>query len=105
MYDEHKLALNKSCSCLISMKYVQVMTKEIEEFLFFSNKPNFMRLSHLNVISEKDDFNIINKIGKGGFSSVYLCKRKKDNKLFALKEFELPNMDYATDKVEKYESK
>ena len=31
------------------------------------------------------DFEFLSTLGKGAFSTVYLVKRKKDNKLYALK--------------------
>ena len=38
------------------------------------------------------DFETIRKIGKGSFGSVYLVKRKKDSKIYALKSVILSNL-------------
>ena len=38
------------------------------------------------------DFETIKKIGKGSFGSVYLVKRKKDSKIYALKSVILSNL-------------
>ena len=42
---------------------------------------NFMKEN--NLIFKK--YQLINKIGEGAFGNIYSVKRKKDNKLFALK--------------------
>lgn len=35
-----------------------------------------------------DNYNILRKIGSGAFGKVYLVRKKRSNKLFALKEME-----------------
>ena len=46
-------------------------------------------LGYIDFKSEK--FQIISKLGKGGFGTVYLVVNKKDNKSYAMKEFSIEN--------------
>ena len=39
-----------------------------------------------------DDFEIIRTLGQGAFSTVFLVKRKKDNKQYALKSIKMENL-------------
>ena len=38
------------------------------------------------------DFLIIKELGNGSFSTVYLVRREKDNKLYAIKKIKLGNL-------------
>ena len=39
-----------------------------------------------------NDFNIIKELGKGVFGTVYLAKRKEDNKTYAIKQVSFSNL-------------
>ena len=39
-----------------------------------------------------DNFEILDKLGKGGFSKVYKVKRKADGQIYALKKVDLLNL-------------
>jgi len=39
-----------------------------------------------------NDFLIIKELGNGSFSTVYLVRREKDNKLYAIKKIKLGNL-------------
>lgn len=41
---------------------------------------------------QRDDFEFMRQVGKGGFGKVWLVKRKKDNKVFAMKEMYKPRV-------------
>ena len=43
--------------------------------------------------SKKTDFEIVNQLGKGSFSSVYLGRRKEDQKIYALKSVNLQKLN------------
>lgn len=43
-----------------------------------------------------DDFNILQKLGEGSYSTVYKCQRKADNKTYSLKKVRI--MDGLSDK-------
>ena len=51
-----------------------------------------MSLSFQTIQTSLSDFEILKKIGKGSFGSVYLVKRKKDSKIYALKSVILSNL-------------
>ena len=51
-----------------------------------------MSLSFQTIQTSLSDFEILKKIGKGSFGSVYLVKRKKDAKIYALKSVILSNL-------------
>ena len=38
------------------------------------------------------NFELLKKLGKGAFGSVYKVKRLEDNKIYALKKIKLPNL-------------
>lgn len=38
------------------------------------------------------DFNILNKLGQGAYSSVYKVKRLADNEIYALKKVKMNNL-------------
>ena len=39
-----------------------------------------------------ENFQIINKIGEGAYSTVYTVRRKEDNQLYALKKVKIQNL-------------
>ena len=43
--------------------------------------------------SKKTDFEIVKQLGKGSFSSVYLVRRKEDQKIYALKSVNLQKLN------------
>ena len=57
-------------------------------------------LKYVLSINMNEDYEIINKLGEGGFGEVFLIK--KDNQKFALKKIPLPNKLLTKDKMKEY---
>ena len=45
-----------------------------------------------NIADSLSDFNVINKLGDGAYSSVYKVKRKGDDEIYALKQVKMMNL-------------